>query len=500
MNVGYSEPFDLIVVGGGPGGATLAAFVAMQGHKVLLLERERFPRYQIGESLLPATIHGICVMLGVSEDLKKANFMIKKGGTFRWGKDAVPWTFNFGSAVLPGPISYAYQVERSKFDAILLENAKRKGVEIRECNLVKDFLRGEDGRVVGVIVAQPDGSECAFKARYVADASGNESRLATKVGERIHSEFFKNVALFCYYKNGMRLAPPNEGNILCAAFNDGWFWYIPLSSELTSVGAVISHKHADKLKDGYETAMQSFIDSCAIVKEYLKPATRVTEGNYGKFRVRKDYSYTNTRFWAPGVVLIGDAACFIDPVFSSGVHLATYSALLAARSINTRLSGDRIDERTCFDEFERRYRREYGNFYDFLLAFYDMHQDKDSYFWTARKILNTEEKANDAFIRLVAGVGSTSEPLYARTEDFFREREGVGDTFQEWSGRGSMDDLFQTSENKKVGPASILNEIKREVLQIEAQAILGKRRAKEYPLFVGGLIPSKDGFHWSRPS
>src|SRR5215467_8596763 len=157
MSSGKGEEFDLIVIGGGPAGSTVSSFVAMQEHKVLLLERERFPRYQIGESLLPSTIHGICVMLGVSEDLKKASFMIKKGGTFRG----------------------------------------RKGVEIRECNLVKDFLRGADGRVIGVTVAQPDGSECELKARYVADASGNESRLATKVGERIHSKFFKNVALFC---------------------------------------------------------------------------------------------------------------------------------------------------------------------------------------------------------------------------------------------------------------------------------------------------------------
>jgi len=500
MNAKYSEPFDLIVVGGGPGGSTLATFVAMQGHKVLLLERELFPRYQIGESLLPSTIHGICVMLGVSENIKKANFMLKRGGTFRWGKDAAPWTFNFGGSAIPTPIGYAYQVERSKFDAILLDNARRKGVEVRECNQVKDLLRGEDGRIVGVIVAQPDGSERAFKARYVADASGNESRLATMVGERIHSKFFRNVALFCYYKHGKRLAPPNEGNILCAAFDAGWFWYIPLSNELTSVGAVISREHADKLKDGYEAAMRSFIDSCAIVKEYLRPATRVTEGNYGKFRVRKDYSYTNTRFWAPGVALVGDAACFIDPVFSSGVHLATYSALLAARSINTCLSGSGIDEQTCFGEFERRYRREYGNFYEFLLAFYDMHQDKESYFWTARKVLSTEEKANDAFIRLVAGVGSSGEPLYARAEDFFTGREGVGAMFQDWSGREDMDNPFHVSADRKIGPTSILSEIKREAVQIEAQAILGEQRAKERPLFEGGLIPSKDGFHWNRPS
>src|ERR1044071_5387978 len=119
MVSGNVEEFDLIVVGGGPAGSTLSSFVAMQEHKVLLLERERFPRYQIGESLLPATIHGICVMLGVGEELKNANFTLKRGGTFRWGNNPKPWTFEFGiSALMAGPTSYAYQVERSKFDHI----------------------------------------------------------------------------------------------------------------------------------------------------------------------------------------------------------------------------------------------------------------------------------------------------------------------------------------------------------------------------------------------
>jgi halogenation protein CepH len=477
-----SERFDLIVVGGGPAGSSLATFVAMEGHKVLLLERERFPRYQIGESLLPSTVHGICVLLGVSEEMRRANFTVKRGGTFRWGKDAEPWTFTFGGSAFPGPTGYAYQVERSKFDAILLENAKRKGVEVREGYAVQELFREEEGRVGGVIAVSPDGGQCIIKARYVADASGNQSRLAGKVGERTYSSFFKNVALFCYYNNGKRLPPPNEGNILSAAFSGGWFWYIPLSKDLTSVGLVLSHEHADKLRDGPEATMRRFINECPIIKEYLQSAERVTQGQYGQFRVRKDYSYSNTRFWAPGVVLVGDAACFVDPVFSSGVHLATYSALLAARSINTCLSGD-LDEESCFREFERRYRREYGNFYQFLLAFYDMHQDKESYFWTARKVLNTEEQGNDAFIRLVGGWGTTAEPLYAKADEFFAEREGIGEMFQKWV-------------NKESVQTSFLKDLQTEVIQVQNQALIGQRRQKEAPLFEGGLVPSTDGFHW----
>src|SRR5262249_48607078 len=156
-------------------------------------------------------------------------------------------------------------------------------------------------------------------------------------------------------------------------------------------------------------------------------ATRVTEGMYGEIRTRKDYSYTHNRFWIPGAVLVGDAACFIDPVFSSGVHLATYSALLAARSINTVLAG-KLDEARCFEEFERRYRREYGHFYEFLVAFYDMHQQTESYFWKARKVLNTDERDNDAFVRLVAGMSAEAEPAFAG-QHYFEGRAGVGEAF-----------------------------------------------------------------------
>lgn len=487
---------DLVVVGGGPGGSTLATFVAMQGWKVVLLERERFPRYQIGESLLPATVHGICVMLGVSEELKKANFTRKLGGTFRWGINPKPWTFSFGSSpLMAGATSYAYQVERSKFDHLLLENARRKGVDVREQCTVRDVIE-EDGRIVGVTYVDDKGVERAMRARFVADASGNASQISDRVGERVYSRFFQNVALFGYFLNGKRLPPPNQGNILSAAFDNGWFWYIPLSPELTSVGVVLARQYANKLKDGYEEAFAYFIDRCAIIKEYLSDAKRVTEGQYGQLRVRKDYSYCNSRFWAPGAVLVGDAACFIDPVFSSGVHLATYSALLAARSINTCLRGE-LDESQCFEEFEKRYRREFSNFYKFLVAFYDIHQDEESYFWTARKVLNTEERANEAFIRLVGGVSSSGEPLYGCAEQFFESGKGIGSVFQQ--AVGTVKSGFDGAQNgrSQAGSSPFIGELMHEVFQVQAQA--QKKACLQTPLFENGLMPSADGFHWTVP-
>jgi halogenation protein CepH len=492
-----TEQFDLIVVGGGPAGSTLATLVAMQNHSVLLLEKEAFPRYQIGESLLPATIHGICTILGIKGQIERAGFTRKRGGTFRWGANAEPWTFDFGvSAAMTSETSFAYQVERSKFDHILLENARHKGVDVRERHTIVDLI-WDEGRVAGVRFIDADGHEAVAKASYVADASGNESRLARQVGERVYSKFFQNIAFFCYFRGGKRLPSPNEGNILCAAFREGWFWYIPLSETLTSVGAVIAKQHADLLRQEYETAMQGFVASCPLIRDYLSEAQRVVEGPYGRFRTRKDYSYSNTRFWQPGIVLVGDAACFVDPVFSSGVHLATYSALLAARSINTCLTGTLPEDR-CFTEFEMRYRQEFSNFYEFLLAFYDTNSDQESYFWKARKILHTEERAYEAFVRLVAGMSSSNELSTPMGADYFDARKGIGEMFLDPAG---LYDLRANGDDSRRAQGTKLQQaLTREIVQMHSQAALGAARPPEMPSFPGGLIPSADGFRWRLPT
>lgn len=486
------EQFDVVVIGGGPAGSTAATFIAMQGHRVLLLEREAFPVYKIGESLLPSTIHGICPLLGVSEELQRANFVRKQGGTFRWGKKPEPWTFTFSeSSAIRSPTSFAYQVERMKFDSILLNNARRKGVEVREKNNVSGLIM-EDGRVAGIVCETDTGERRSIGCKYVVDASGHSSSIARHAGERIYSQFFKNVAVFGYYLGGKRLPPPKDGNIFCAAFDKGWFWYIPLSRTLTSVGAVIGQEHAQVLHQGPPNALSELIQACAPIRDLLQNATRVTDGQYGEVRVRKDYSYSHTRFWRPGLVLIGDAACFIDPVFSSGVHLATYSALLAARSINTHFRKV-LGESAVFDEFENRYRREYRYFYDFLVSFYDMDQDLDAYYWVARKVINSEERGNESFIRLVAGVAGSGEQLHDTAEEFMKAREGIGqDLFPGPAGANP-----ETAQSAK--GAKFMQDFRTELSQVQLQATLGGVPPFEQPLFPGGLVPSPDGFHWAEP-
>ncbi|MEU6970774.1 tryptophan 7-halogenase [Kitasatospora aureofaciens] len=488
------ETFDAVVVGGGPGGSTVATLVAQQGHRVLLLEKETFPRYQIGESLLPSTIHGIGALLGVTDEIEKAGFMRKRGGTFRWGANPEPWSFSFAiSPRIAGPTSHAYQVERMKFDQILLDNARRKGVEVREqCAAVEVIEDG--GRVQGLVYTGPDGTRRSVRSAFVVDASGNKSRLHQGVGgERVYSDFFQNIALFGYFTGGDRLPEPNRGNIFCAAFDEGWFWYIPLTDDLTSVGAVINRESASEAQGDPRQALARLIDRCEPIRDLLKNSAGVTEGPYGQVRVRKDYSYLNTRFWRPGMVLVGDAACFVDPVFSSGVHLATYSAMLAARSINTALDG-LVDEERSFQEYEARYRHEYGLFYEFLMSFYDMNADNTSYYWQAKKVTRCADSELESFVGLVGGVASGESAVLGAESLRAKLAATSGELAQSVAAVGAAataDDatpLFQSS---------IVSEVMREGARTQARAQFGEAFGDAGPMFPGGLMPTSDGTRWT---
>ena len=488
---------DAIVVGGGPGGSTTATLLAKAGARVLLVEKEKFPRYQIGESLLPATVHGICRLLGVSDELHAAGFIKKRGGTFRWGKHPTPWTFDFGSGKVNQILdfNFAYQVERARFDELLLKNARREGVEVREEITVTNVIQ-HDGRCSGVTLLDRSGRSTDALATFVIDASGNRSRLHARVGERVFSKFFQNLALFGYFEGGGRLPAPHSGNIFSCVFPCGWFWYIPLSETLTSVGAVVAKEHAAKLQSGPDRAMGEFIEACPEIKHLLANATRIEKGMYGGYRVRKDYSYLNSRFWAPGLVLVGDSACFVDPIFSSGVHLATYSGMLAARSIATILKRG-MPEAVGLDIYERRYRLEYSVFYDFLVSFYDMHQDEQSYFWKARKVLGSAEAANHAFLQLVAGAGTT-------VAEFLRLRQRSGELFQ------LRVDSTLYPDKRPVLLRELMKE--RDVTQVHLRAAarstrVGSEEGLDAPLDFNpegdpaandGYQVSPDGLYWER--
>ena len=495
MTAENAENADIVIVGAGPGGSTLAALLAMRGHRVVVLEKESFPRHQIGESLLPSTVHGICRLTGVFGKLEEAGFIRKRGGTYRWGSSPEPWTFAFSvTPNIASGASYAYQVERSKFDKILLDHALSLGADVREKTAVTGVIQ-DDERVRGVSYLSADGTAGQIHARYVVDASGHQSRIYKQVGgARKYSEFFRNIALFGYFEGGRRLPAPNSGNILSAAFDDGWFWYIPLSEKLTSVGAVVRQELADKIQGDPESSFLSLIDSCPMIRDYLRDAKRITAGDYGRLRTRKDYSYHNTRFWRPGMALIGDAACFVDPVFSTGVHLATYSALLAARSINTVMAGT-MDEQAVFQEFERRYRREYSVFYEYLMCFYDMHVDQRSYFWSAKKITKSTGPELEAFVDLVGGI-SSGEAALVQGEVLARRAKSRSQEYVR-----AVDELIANQEQSMLGvfESTLVSQATVEAAAIQSLALLGAGTRRERRLFADGLIASADGMSWSAP-
>ncbi|HEV3355699.1 MAG TPA: FAD-dependent oxidoreductase [Pseudonocardiaceae bacterium] len=481
-----NETFDVVVVGGGPAGSTAATVVAKRGHRVLLLEKQRFPRYQIGESLLPSTVHGVCRLLGVADEVAAAGFTLKRGGTFRWGSGREPWQFSFAmSPRLPEPTSTAFQVERARFDDILLRNAARHGVDVRQDCDVRDVVTDEN-RIGGVEYITADGVRRTVSARYVVDASGNNSRLhGATGGARVYSDFFRNLAVFGYFAGGRRLPQPNSGNIFCAAFDAGWLWYIPLREDLTSVGAVISPEYWSAVARDPRATWRELIDACPEVRDLLTGVPTATQAPYDQVRVRKDYSYWTTKFCSPGLVLVGDAACFVDPVLSSGVHLATYGAILAARSINACLAGA-LPEARAFAEFENRYRREFGQFYEFLVSFYDMQRDEQSYFWSAKQVTGLEETESAAFAALVGGLISGDEAVGARLS-------GAADDL-----RGAVDRLATADDRRNpLYSSRIVGETFREGRNLAEEAMFGAPLDDDAGTAPGGVVLAADGLGWT---
>ena len=383
------------------------------------------------------------------------------------------------------PRPTAYQVERHKFDKILLDNAIQNGVIVKKRCKVLNVLKNNN-RITGVNYKDVNGNLNQAYASYTIDASGHSSPVYHNVGKRIYSDFFQNIAIYGYYENGKRLPTPNENNILCAAFKHGWIWYIPLSSELTSVGVVIDRNALEKgidLKHTYE----NWILSCPMVADLLADANRSTKKIYSQLRVRKDFSYTNTNLWTHGMALIGDAACFVDPLFSSGVHLSTLSALFVARSVNTYLKGT-FDEETCFKEFEKRYRNEYSNFYNYLVAFYDFDQTENDYYWAARKILNTDEANNEAFIKIVSGYSTQGVKSSSEINRYFEDRAGFGKSLESFYVNKQQD----ISSNDNINIDKFMQGFTKEIVSVQAEAA-GLNIPQESE---GSLISSDDHLHW----
>jgi len=354
--------FDVVIVGGGPAGATAACRLARAGRRVVLFERDRFPRFHIGESLL-ASVNDVLEEIGAADLVRAKAFPAKWGATFMTSDGSIERFADFAvSPEVPSP--QTWQVPRAEFDTVLLRHAAACGVDVREGQRVLDAAFDPAG--VSVRVCDDRDRTEETRAAAIVDASGRFGLLARKFGLRVDEPRLANIATFAHYSGVPRGEGRRAGDIRVIARPDlGWFWLIPISETLMSVGVVLPRKAFDALpRMASDALLEQAIRETPAVAALMRAACR-----QWPVRVEKDFSFGARRYAGDRWVLVGDAGSFLDPVFSTGVAIALESGVEAARAIDVGLTAGDLSAR-AFTTFERRQRQRYRAFRRFVLAFY----------------------------------------------------------------------------------------------------------------------------------
>ncbi|HVR38201.1 MAG TPA: NAD(P)/FAD-dependent oxidoreductase [Thermoanaerobaculia bacterium] len=320
-----------------------------------LLERERFPRFQIGESLLPYN-NDLLERLGVIDQLAAGDFFPKFGAYFVTGDGSVGYSFRF-DRTLPAPYNRSFQVQRSEFDDLLLRNAIASGVDVQQETAVANVDLSDPNRA---IVRTAEGE--THEARFVVDATGHNSFLGNRVGDKADVASLKKIAVFSHYRNVPRAPGRDAGNTVIVVLRDAWFWMIPITSELMSVGLVVDRDHITNCGLAPGELLEQTIRETPFVADLMKHAERTME-----IRVRKDFSYLMRKLTGPNYALVGDAAGFLDPIFSTGVFLAMTSADMATNAIAQRL---RDGSMRALDSYQREMTRALRKYFRFIDHFY----------------------------------------------------------------------------------------------------------------------------------
>jgi flavin-dependent dehydrogenase len=398
-----STDFDLLVIGGGPGGSTAAAFARLKGMSVCLAERDEFPRFHIGESLLPIG-NAVLKATGAWPKVEAAGFVRKLGAEFMLADGSEPKAIVFAEGYVPG-LESTFQVERARFDAILLDHARSLKADVRTGVTVRELVPSAD--FVTATLAPRSGPPTSLRARWVIDAGGRENLYGSPQKKSFDPPAFpKRAAVYSHFEGVLRAEGPRGGNIIIVRIHDGWFWIIPISADRASVGLVTS---IETLQAGGnpEAVFNATVAGSARLRALMEHARPVAP-----FRVTADYSYVRKEFASPRVVLIGDAAAFYDPIFSSGVYIATHSAQAAVEMIARAHSAGR----PLSESERRRYTRDLKSHCAAFRKLIEIFYDNDSFavFMTQKPPLDL----NCGLVSIVAGHVLLTWPLWWRFQVF----------------------------------------------------------------------------------
>lgn len=355
--------YDAIVIGGGPAGSTAAAVLAERGRSVLVLEKEKFPRYRVGESLLPYCYFTL-QRLGVVREMARAGFIRKYSVQFVGTSGRLSQPFYFFQH-LRHTAARTWQVVRSEFDQMLLNNARRKGAVVLEQAPVRQLIRTA-GSVCGVEALMPDGEMRRVHAPVVIDASGRDAVAVDRNHWKERDPNLQRIAIWTYYRGAGRDEGLDAGATTVAYLpGKGWFWYIPLPDDLVSVGVVAHRDYLYREGRDPEVIFQRECRTNQWIRDHLATGTVA-----GPYRVTGDYSYASRYCAADGLVLVGDALGFLDPVFSSGVFLALRGGEMAAAAVDQALAAGDVSSRR-FEAYGRHLRFGMSAMRKLVYAFYD---------------------------------------------------------------------------------------------------------------------------------
>jgi flavin-dependent dehydrogenase len=409
---------DVAIIGGGPGGSSTAAFLAERGLSVALFEREPFPRFHVGESLMPATML-LLEEMGVRQEIDAYGFQLKYGASFIDEENGSTQTFYF----LPGQAwpNYSYQVPRAEFDSILLEHARKRGATVHQPATVEAVAFDADGVTVG---ATAEGEPLTVRAAMLVDASGRDGFMASRYGKRRRIPNLGKVALFTHYRGARRMSGLAEGNIRIYAFKEGWCWWIPLANDLTSVGAVCHARTVHAFGGSTEELFDSMLARSSGVSENLAGAVRVMP-----VESTANFAYHNSPVVADRFVAVGDAIAFVDPIFSGGVYIALRTGQLAAEAIMDAFDAGDFRQQQ-FAAYQRRVERGLEPLFKFIHKYYEpsffhlfMHPRDSLGMYVA--VLNVLSGGN--WIRMPWRVRASLRLLFsiARITGWARRRQGL---------------------------------------------------------------------------